>query len=71
MGEITKPYGTLSISTQLLLDTVKGETEADRRLYSASDTFGDKVTKAFVHNLQGMARQFYLLILPLTRLVVF
>ena len=55
VGEITKPYGTLSISTQLLLDTVKGETETGRRLYSASDTFGDKATKAFVHNLQGMA----------------
>ena len=53
--ELTKPYGTLSISTQLLLDTVKGETETGRRLYSASDTFGDKATKAFVHNLQGMA----------------
>lgn len=55
VGEITKPYGTLSISTQLLLDTVKGETETGRRLYSASDTFGDKATKAFVHNVQGMA----------------
>ena len=55
VGEITKPYGTLSIATQLLLDTVKGETETGRRLYSASDTFGDKATKAFVHNLQGMA----------------
>jgi hypothetical protein len=53
--ELTKPYGTLSISTQLLRDTVIGETETGRRLYSASDTFGDKATKAFVHNLQGMA----------------
>ena len=53
--ELTKPYGTLSIATQLLLDTVKGETETGRRLYSASDTFGDKASKAFVHNLQGMA----------------
>ena len=53
--ELTKPYGTLSISTQLLRDTVIGETETGRRLYSASDTFGDKASKAFVHNLQGMA----------------
>ena len=53
--EITKPYGTLSIATQLLLDTVKGETETGRRLYSASDTFGEKASKAFVHNVQGMA----------------
>ena len=55
LGELTQPFGTPSIATKLLFETVSGETETGRRLYSASDTFGDKASKAFVHNLQGMA----------------
>tara|TARA_B100000287_G_scaffold433960_1_gene497073 strand:- start:539 stop:2611 length:2073 start_codon:yes stop_codon:yes gene_type:complete len=55
LGEMTQPFGTPSIATKLLYETVSGETETGRRLYSASDTFGDKASKAFVHNLQGMA----------------
>ena len=53
----------LLLQLNYYLDTVKGETETGRRLYSASDTFGDKATKAFVHNYKAWLHQFYLLIL--------
>ena len=55
VGEVGKPFGTPSMSTQLLVDIVKGETETGKKLYAANDTFGDRATKGFVHTIQGMA----------------
>jgi hypothetical protein len=55
IGELVSPFGTPSIASKLMYESFTGQTETGRRLYRASDTFGDKLTKGFVHNLEGIA----------------
>ena len=62
VGEIGKPYGTPSMSTQLLTDIVKGETETGRKLYAANDILVTEQLKDLFTLFKVWLRQFYLLI---------
>jgi|TARA_S200002703_G_scaffold8532_2_gene8628 hypothetical protein len=55
ISEIVSPFTTPSIATKLAIEAYTGKTETGRPLYRASDSFGDKIAKGFVHNLEGIA----------------
>jgi len=55
IGELASPFTTASISSKLIFEAYTGQTETGRPLYRASDSFGTKAAKGFVHQIQGIA----------------